>query len=208
MKHKELIIFGKVSSGLEIYEVAETHYKNDFEYITTSLFNDTFINDNKLDNKLNNPDYEINYIIGFSDFKQRKKCVEFMSRYSNVIAASIINPTAYIAKSAKIGNGCYVGANSTVSTNAVLNEHVFINLNATVGHDSILEEHVIVSPGARISGNVKIGEGSLIGAGCFIHQGVTLGKENMVDALTYVRNDLPDRMVSSSRSPKPFKRLF
>lgn len=208
MKHRELLVFGKISSGLEIYEVACTHFQNDFDVIKTALFNETFITDNDLENKINNPDYRINYIIGFSDFAQRKKCVEAMKLYSNVEPVSIINPYAYIAKSATIGKGCYVGANSTVSTNAILNDHVFINLNVTVGHDSVLDEHVIVSPGARISGNVKIGEGSLIGAGCFIHQGVTLGKENMVDALTYVRNDLPERMVSSARSPKPFKRLF
>ncbi len=208
MKHRELLVFGKISSGLEIYEVACTHFQNEFDKIQAVLFNETFIADNKLENKINNPDYIVKYIIGFSDVAQRKKCVEAMKQYSNFEPVSIINPHAYIAQSAKIGKGCYVGANSTVSTNAVLNDHVFINLNATVGHDSILEDHVIVSPGARISGNVKIGEGSLIGAGCFIHQGVTLGKENMVDALTYVRNDLPEKMVSSSRSPKPFKRLF
>ncbi|MGE0636640.1 MAG: DapH/DapD/GlmU-related protein [Bacteroidia bacterium] len=208
MKRNELLIFGKISTGLEIFEIVNTHFPDRFNQVNMTLFNETFISDNNLENKINQSDYIINYIIGFSDTKQRKKCAEAMSLYSNFIPVSIISPAAYIAKSAKIGDGCYIGANATISTNAVINDHCSINLNVTIGHDSELEENVVVLPGARISGNVKIGEGTLVGANAFIHQGVTVGKENLIDALTYVHDNLEDRMISSSRNTKTFKRVF
>jgi len=208
MKRNKLFIFGKISTGLEIFEIVSTHFHDKFDQVKMVLFNETFISDNKLENIINQPDYIINYIIGFSDSKQRKKCAEAMSQYSNFIPVSIISPAAYIAKSAKIGAGCYIGANATISTNAIIKNHCSINLNATIGHDSELEENVVVLPGARISGNVKIGESTLVGANAFIHQGVTVGKENLIDALTYVHDNLPDRMISSSRNTKIFKRIF
>ncbi len=208
MKSNELLIFGKISTGLEIFEVINTHFPEMFQKVRMILFNETFITDNNLENKINQPTHIINYIIGFSDLKQRKKCAEDLNKYSNFIPVSIINPTAYIAKSVKMGLGCYVGANATISTNAVIKDHCSINLNATIGHDAELDEHVLVLPGARISGNCKIGEGTLIGANAFIHQGVSVGKENLIDALTYVHDNLPDRMISSSRNTKTFKRVF
>ncbi len=204
----ELLIFGKISTGLEIFELVNTHFPEMYQSVRMVLFNETFIIDNQLENKINQPKYEINYIIGFSDYEQRKKCSEGLKKYSNFNPVSIINPTAYIAKSAKIGLGCYIGANATISSNAELKNHCSINLNATIGHDAELDEHVVVLPGARISGNVKIGEGTLVGANAFIHQGVSVGKENLIDALTYIHDDLPDRMISSSRNTKTFRRVF
>ena len=208
MKKKKLLIFGKISTGAEIYEIVTSHYSNDYDSIEMILFNDNFIEEFDLKEKLDNPAYTLNYIIGFSDYQQRVKCVNTMNTFSNTKAVSIINPTAYIAKSAKIGDGCYIGANATISTNAVIKNHASINLNVSIGHDAVINEHVLILPGVRISGHVNVGEGTLIGANAFVHQKVTIGKENLIDALTYVRNDLPDRMVSSSRSAKPFKRLF
>lgn len=205
---KELLIFGKISIGNEIFEVADSHYKNSYDHIQTLLFNESFIEENNLSEKINNNNYELNYIIGFTDINKRIECVDRLSQISNFKPATVINPAAYIAKSAVIGKGCYIGANASISTNAVINDHVIINLNSSIGHDVKLEEHVIVMPGARISGNVLVGEGSLIGANAFIYQKVIVGKNNLIDALTYVKNDLPENMVSTSRNTKTFKRVL
>ena len=73
MKSNELLIFGKISTGLEIFEVVNTHFPERFQNVRMVLFNETFISDNQLENKINQAEHTINYIIGFSDFEQRKK---------------------------------------------------------------------------------------------------------------------------------------
>jgi sugar O-acyltransferase (sialic acid O-acetyltransferase NeuD family) len=208
MNTKELLIFGTVSVGHEIYEVVQRHYKNEFHSVHKILFNENFKNENGLKDKLNNSAYELFYIIGFSDIEQRKKCVKELSVFTNLEPATIINPTAYIAESAVIGKGCYIAANASISSDAVIGNHVIINLNASVGHDVQAEDYVIIMPGARISGNVKIGEGSLIGANAFIYQKVNIGRNNLIDALTYIKSDLPQNMLSTSRETKTFKRVL
>ena len=67
---------------------------------------------------------------------------------------------------------------------------------------------MVLLPGAAVSGDVQIGEGTLVGSNAFIFQGCKIGKMNQVDALTYIRKDLPDYMLSSSRKTKTIKRKF
>jgi carbonic anhydrase/acetyltransferase-like protein (isoleucine patch superfamily) len=65
---------------------------------------------------------------------------------------------------------------------------------------------VFIHPGARVSGNCKIGERSLIGSNSFVYQNVKVGKDCLIDALTYLHEDVPDKMVVSSRYNKPVHR--
>ncbi|NMC13438.1 MAG: hypothetical protein GYA34_11225 [Chloroflexi bacterium] len=208
MINKDLVIFGNKSTALEIFEIACAFYKTEFDHIQMVFWKDDFINEDFFKHKINKEDHEINYIIGFADYLLREKCLDSIKKYSNFKPKSIINPSSYIAPSAIIGKGCYIGANVSISSNAILENFVIINLNASIGHDALIKKNSIILPGARISGHVTIGEGTLVGSNAFIYQGVKVGRENLIDALTYIHDDLPERMISSSRNTRIFKRPF
>ena len=180
-----MIVFGDKNLGPVIAEVLLWKYGRDPELI---YFKDQSFDDD--------------YIIAFNDYPLRKKCV-YLQKGDPF---TVISYTAYKSQSAKIGKGCYIAANSTISTNVQIGDHCIINLNASIGHDAIIKDHCVILPGARISGNVIIEEGTTVGANAFIDSGLHIGRENMIDALAYVRRDLgPGRF--SSGYDKSIKRL-
>jgi len=199
-----LYIFGIEATAKEIEEVVGESYSNHFDTVK-KLF---FIGDEKKDD-LNlelQKDYEYHFCIGFTESSLRKQCIDFCLK-RNLSPFTVINKSAYIAKSVKIGGGSYIAANTSISSNAEIGDFCQLNLNCSIGHDVKLGMNTIVLPGARISGNVHIGKESLIGSNAFIYQNVKIGNNNKVDALTYIKKDLGDDIISiSSLKTKSLKR--
>ncbi len=201
---KVLYIFGTESTAKEIEEVVQESYDGHFDQIKRLYFYGEESKDNSiLDLQEAN---HIHFNIGFSEASLRKDCISFCLK-NKLIPFTVINRSAYIAKSAKIGVGCYIAANASISSDAKIGDFCQLNLNCSIGHDVNLGNNTIVLPGARISGNVCIGSESLIGSNAFVYQGVKLGKNNKVDALTYINKDLEDDIISiSSTKTKSLKR--
>lgn len=82
-----------------------------------------------------------------------------------------IHPTAVVAESAKVGEGCYIGAYAVVDEGAV------------IGNGVAIYPHVYVGDGAKVGDNttlyagVKVYEGCKIGARCIIHAGAVIGSD-------------------------------
>ncbi len=104
--------------------------------------------------------------------------------------ATVIHPSAVIARSAKLGEGVVVCPQAFVSADAVIGDLCAVNGNASVGHDvrlgsfSTLSSHVDLTgwvqveecaffgSGARVLPKVKIGAGARIGAGAVVMRSV------------------------------------
>jgi sugar O-acyltransferase (sialic acid O-acetyltransferase NeuD family) len=111
----------------------------------------------------------------------------------------LLDPTAVIAQSTRIGDGCYVGPNCTIGAAGLLGDHVFVNRAANLGHHIVLDDYATVGPGVTIAGNVRIGEGAVIGAGSTVLPGVKIGARAMVGAGSVVRRDvLEDTLVAGA----------
>lgn len=84
-----------------------------------------------------------------------------------------IDPLAFVSPSAKIGEGCYIGAFAFVGDNVVIGDgcqvypHAYIGDGVTVGSHCILYPHATVYYGCRIGNNVTLHSGSVIGADGF-----------------------------------------
>jgi sugar O-acyltransferase (sialic acid O-acetyltransferase NeuD family) len=105
-------------------------------------------------------------------------------------AATLIDPTAAVARSARLGQGVYVNAGCVIAGACVIGELVLINRGATVGHHTRLGEYVSIGPGATLAGSVSVGKGTVIGAGAVILPEVVIGANAMVAAGSVVRKDV------------------
>lgn len=120
-------------------------------------------------------------------FKKLKK--------SNFILPAIIDKTASV--DAKfIGENVFIGKNSVVNFDAVIEDMSIINSGAIIEHDVCIEKYVHVAPGAVICGNSIIGENTHIGAGSVVIQGVKVGKNTIIGAGSVVVKDIPDGVVA------------
>lgn len=186
---EELIIFGQESTAIEIKSTAEQIYK-----VKCVRYDDNF------NNQI--PDFSFEktykYIISFSNYSLRNKCINHLSSLKNFVSETVIHSSAVIDKSASIGKGCFIAAGTVISTNAVVKDHSIINIGSSIGHDSIIGNNVFILPGARVSGNVKIGNWCIIGSNSFIKQDLVIGDFCYIDAMTKIENDVTDKKMIRS----------
>ena len=96
--------------------------------------------------------------------------------------ATIIHPAAYVATSATIGPGCYVGPMACIQVRCNLATGVIINTSASVDHDCVIGNYVHVAPGTHLCGSVLVGDQTLLGAGSTIVPGVRIGNRCVLGA--------------------------
>lgn len=191
-----LIVFGNQTAD-EIVDAANEVYGDQFDTIRKFVFHKNIESDPEY-NKFVKAHSNLSYIIGMIDMRLKPK-VQVFAEQSNLAPVSIVHPTAYVAPSAIIGNGVFVAPQAVISVNAQVEDHSLIHIHSSVGHDCKIGKFCAILPGARVSGNVTLGNSVMIGSGAFIFQGVKIGQQAQVDALTYVRHDVTEKRLISSR---------
>lgn len=79
--------------------------------------------------------------------------------------------SAIIAKSARLGENVYVGDQSVIGENVVLEKGVKVFPNSFIGDNAVIKENTTVFAGARIYSETQIGKE------CVIHSGAVLGAD-------------------------------
>jgi sugar O-acyltransferase (sialic acid O-acetyltransferase NeuD family) len=92
----------------------------------------------------------------------------------------IVHPRAYVAPSATLGRGTFVGAMATVSTGARVGELVMIGATALVSHHVEVGDYAQVSPGCRLAGRCRIGRRAFLGLGAIVAPERDVGEDAMV----------------------------
>ena len=109
---------------------------------------------------------------------------------------TLIHPTAIIdLDSARIAEGCYIGAGVTATVNITLEPFALCNFACTLGHEARIGAGSVVNPGANISGGVVIGTGVLVGTGAQILQYLHIGAGATVGAGAVVTRNVPEGLT-------------
>ena len=109
--------------------------------------------------------------------------------------ATIIDPTAVVARSATIGRGTYVNSGVVIGGAAQIGAFVFINRSASIGHHVDIADFASVGPGAIICGSARLGRGAVAGAGAIILEGVQVGRNSVIAAGAVVRESVADHCL-------------
>src|SRR5438093_1182168 len=70
--------------------------------------------------------------------------------------ATVRHSTSTIFRTARVGNGCIIGAAVVIGAQTQAGEHVIFNRGVLVGHHTQIGSVVTLSPGANIGGRVVI----------------------------------------------------
>jgi sugar O-acyltransferase (sialic acid O-acetyltransferase NeuD family) len=124
--------------------------------------------------------------------KRRGELIELALSLGLRKAKAVIDPTAIIPRSLRVGACSYINAGVVIGALSMIGEGVFINRAASLGHHTILGDGVTIGPGATLAGNIHVGEGAMIGAGAVIHPDVRIGAGAVIAAGSVVRKSVPD----------------
>lgn len=77
---------------------------------------------------------------------------------------TIIDPTANISPSARIGLSTYIGKGSIINAQAQVGDACIVNSGAIIEHECRVLSASHIAPGAVLCGNVDVGKRTLVGA--------------------------------------------
>ncbi len=108
---------------------------------------------------------------------------------------TLIHPSAYVAKNAKVGRGSQILAHVTVAAKVCIDDDTILNTACSVDHETKIGKGVHIGPGAHVAGCVTIEEYSFIGTGAVILPRIHIGNNTIIGAGAVVTRDVPDLCV-------------
>lgn len=112
---------------------------------------------------------------------------------------SFVHPTAYIAKSARLGCANIILANCAINCNVVLGDYNTMNTNSLIGHDTILGDNNFIAAHTCIGSGLIIGNGNFTGLNSSLRNLIHMGDYNLIGmASNVVKNvDSHKKMVGN-----------
>lgn len=137
------------------------------------------------------PDYmECHYFVSIGDARMRKMWYERILK-EGLKTVNIIDKTAIISKSAKIGTANYIGKLAVINADSVIGNNNIINTKALVEHECKIGNHTHMSTNSIINGNVVVDDGVFFGSCAMTAASVYLGKYSVIGAGGVVIRDIP-----------------
>ena len=133
-------------------------------------------------------------VVFVADPRQRERLAGIM-RAARLALPFLVHPRAYVAPSATLGAGTFVGAMATVSTGAKIGELVMVLPTALVSHHVTVGDFAQLSPGCRVGGRARIGRRAFLGLGATVISERTIGDDAEVWAGAVVTRDVPPAAI-------------
>lgn len=134
-----------------------------------------------------------------------RKLIYNKLKSSHVRLATLIDNSAIISDTAKIGEGVVVTAYCSVASSAVVGDNVAINTKSIVGHDLNVGMHTVISSLVNLGGACVVGEGSYIGMGAQIKEGLVIGKDVIVGMGSVVHHNISDGLIALGNPARPMR---
>jgi sugar O-acyltransferase (sialic acid O-acetyltransferase NeuD family) len=111
--------------------------------------------------------YGIVIAIGYTNIPARWAAWE-KSRSAGYRAPALIHPRAYVADTARMGEGAIVMAGALVDVRAEIGDLAVLWPGACINHDVNIGRNTFISPNATVCGFARVGAHSFIGAGSVV----------------------------------------
>jgi len=117
--------------------------------------------------------------------------------------ATMVDPTAAVASSARVGPGSYVNAGAILAAGVRVGVACAINRGASIGHHTVLGDYASVGPGAVTGGACVVGEGAFLGVGAVLAPEVSVGPGALVGAGAVVIDDVEPGVTVVGNPARP-----
>ncbi len=108
---------------------------------------------------------------------------------------TIRHQASVIAKSAQIGAGSFLAANSIMGPESVIGQCCIVNHGAVIDHDVRIGDFSHIAPNSTLGGAVRVGNEVLVGSGAVILPGITIGDRAIIAAGAVVIRDVKENTL-------------
>ena len=119
---------------------------------------------------------------------------------------SVVDRTARLSPSARLGEGVIVFPFAYISSCARIGDNVLISIGSAVGHDTAIGDNSVISTLVSISGNCTIGSGCYIGTTACIKERVSIGENTIIGMGSCVFRDVGSGMIAVGNPARESRR--
>lgn len=175
-----------------------------------------FIDENKqgshlglpiLGNRIENiPNYkEYKYFVSIGDVGYRKIWFDRIKEMG-LESLNIVDSSAIVSASAKIGIGNFIGKMVVINADAEIGDNNVINTKALVEHECKIGDHNHLSTNSVINGNVIVEDSVFIGSSSVCNGQLTIGKGAIIGSGSVIIEDVSPRVTVVGVPAKIIKR--
>ncbi len=121
-------------------------------------------------------------------------------------STTLVHPSASVGWDIELGQGCYVGPLTVVTTHVRLGDGVQVNAGCTLSHDVVLGGFATLAPGVHLAGGVIVEEGATVYTGAAVLPRVRIGRGAVVGAGAVVTTDVPPGHTVVGIPAEPLKK--
>ncbi|MBR3149658.1 MAG: acetyltransferase [Eubacterium sp.] len=129
------------------------------------------------------------YFVAIGDNAIRKRCFEEVKALG-LETINIIDRSAVVSETAKLGTGNFIGKNAVVNAYAEIGDNNIINTKALIEHECKLKNHIHLSTNAVINGEVTVNDLAFIGSSSVVVCQKTIGSSAVIGAGSVVIKDV------------------
>ena len=130
--------------------------------------------------------------IATEEIELRKNLVDSLVEQNKVMPVNAIHTNSFIASSAQLGHGNFIGAATAIGSNAKIGSHLIVHTGAIINDEAELGDFVQVGAGSIVNSGAKVENDVFIGAGVVVVSGVKIGKSARIGAGSVVIKDVKD----------------
>jgi sugar O-acyltransferase (sialic acid O-acetyltransferase NeuD family) len=108
---------------------------------------------------------------------------------------SLIDPSVFLSRTAKIGRGVVIFPHCYIGLNAQLSDYCFLLAGSVVNHDVVLERAVTLAAGVTLGGSVTVGPGTYLGQACTVREKISIAGDCLIGMGAVVTKDVPANTV-------------
>jgi sugar O-acyltransferase (sialic acid O-acetyltransferase NeuD family) len=118
---------------------------------------------------------------------------------------SLIDPTVFVSRTARIGVGCVVYPHCYIGAYAHVGDFLFCLSGSVINHDVVLEDRVTLASGATLAGFVHVEADCYLGQSCTCRQQLRIGAGSLIGMGSVVVKDVPPHSVMAGNPARKLR---
>lgn len=146
------------------------------------------------------------YAVGYRDFARRVALFEQL-RAEGIPFLGVVHPTAYVHRTARLGEGVHLFPGVIVDIACVLEDDLVLNTGVVLAHHAVVRSHSYFGPAVKVAGFTEIGRACFVGLGASIIEKISVGEGCVVAAGAVVVESAPPHALLAGVPAAVKKRL-